>query len=337
MTGSARRTWNALPLLLDMADLVDGSAATTAIVASGLDRVEDDPRRRAVVLALASDYQYGIRGRRRAAAAEAISCAETAGPQATPALHRAVINLLAAKVYAAEGLDGGLLGRAERLEAPLPAVQLHDTADLHRGVWSGFLEDLDTARAALGRCADRARASGDDYPLSIVLSYLATVEELAGDFAAAGAVLEAERGVSQWHDWPLSAWHLKPRCEMLVATGNLAEAVRVASEQLPDDESAPLSARFAGACARGKASAWRGDAEAAMRHLERAAGHANQMEWRDPGLRDRIDPELAEAHVMAAGWRTPRGSHRGCARSAARAARRARRCSDRLAGAGALR
>jgi len=288
----------ALPMLLDMTDLARGSAAATAIVTNAVSRAGDDPRRRAAVLALASDYAYGIRGRRRAAATEAISCAEIAGVDATPALHRALINLAVAKVYAAEGLDTSLLDRAERLEAALPAVQLHDTAQTHRGIWSAFLEDLDTARVALGCCADRARASGDDFPLSIFLSYLATVEELAGDFGAAAAVLDAERAVSQWHDWPPSAWHLKPRCELLIATGNLDEAVRLASEHLPDDESAPLVARFVGACARGKASAWRGDAEAAVQHLERAAGHADRMEWRDPGLRDRIDPELAEAYVM---------------------------------------
>ena len=34
-----------------------------------------------------------------------------------------------------------------------------------------------------------------------------------------------------------------------------------------------------------------------MHHLERAVEHADQMEWRDPGLRDRIDPVLAEAYV----------------------------------------
>src|SRR5262249_9554972 len=69
----------ALPMLLDMADLARGSAAATAIVARAVDRAGDDPRRRAVALALAADYAYGIRGRRRAAATEAISCAEIAG------------------------------------------------------------------------------------------------------------------------------------------------------------------------------------------------------------------------------------------------------------------
>jgi DNA-binding NarL/FixJ family response regulator len=287
----------ALPVLLDMADLVQGAEAATAILTRAVAAAGDDPRRRAIVLALASDYSYGIPGRRRAAAAEAISCAEIAGLDATPALHRALINLAVAKVYAAEGLDTSTLDRAERLEPALATVQLHDTADLHRGIWSALLDDVETARAALGRCADRARAAGDDYPLSIFLSYLATVEELAGDFAAATALLEAERAVAQWHDWPLSAWHVKPRCDLLIAVGNLDEAVRMADEHLPDDDSVTVVARFAGACVRGKANMWRGDHEAATRHLTRAAEHADQMEWRDPGLRDRVDTELAATSV----------------------------------------
>ena len=77
-----------------------------------VDAAGTDPRRRALVLALASDVVYGIRGRRRAAAIEAISCAEAVGPSAAAALHRALVNLFMAKVFAAEGLDAELLDRA---------------------------------------------------------------------------------------------------------------------------------------------------------------------------------------------------------------------------------
>jgi hypothetical protein len=123
----------ALPLLVDNTDTVHGHTAATAIVQDAVAAAGSDPRRRALVLALASDWIYGIRGGRRAAATEAISCAEAAGPAAVPALHRALVNLAVAKVFAAEGLDTGLLDRAERLEADLPALRLYDTADLHRG------------------------------------------------------------------------------------------------------------------------------------------------------------------------------------------------------------
>jgi len=287
----------ALPMLLDMSDLVHGSAAATAIIARAFGCVGEEPRRRALVLALASDYAYGIRGSRRAAAVEAISCADAAGADAAPSLHRALINLVVAKVYAGEGLDTALLERAELLEAGLPAIQLHDTADLHRGIWSAFVNDLDAARQALGRCIDRARAAGDDYPLSTFLSYLATVQQRAGDFSAAATTLEAEREVAQWHDWPLSAWHLKPRCDQLVGAGRLDEAVRLVDAHLPDGESGRVFARFVAACVRGRVSVWRGDSDAAVHHLQQAALHADQLEWRDPGLRDRIDADLAEAYV----------------------------------------
>ena len=119
-TGDLER---ALPLLVDNTDLVHGHTAATAIVTNAADAAGSDPRRRALGLALASDWVYGIRGGRRAAATEAIRCAEAAGPAAVPALHRALVNLVVAKVFAAEGLDTELLGRAERLEADMPALR----------------------------------------------------------------------------------------------------------------------------------------------------------------------------------------------------------------------
>jgi DNA-binding CsgD family transcriptional regulator len=287
----------ALPLLTDMAGLVRGPAAATAIVTRALEGAGSDPHRRALVLALASDIGYGIRGGRRAAALEAISCAEAAGPAATAVLHRALINLAAAKVSAAEGLDSELLDRAGRLEADLPAGRLHDTADLHSGVWARCVDDLETARVALQRCIARAREAGEDYALLTFLSYLAATEELAGDFAAATAAVAEADQVAALLDWPMSAWHIEPRCELLIAIGHLDQAVQLADERLPDEESQPVPIRFIGASVRGKLSMWRGDAGAAVRHFERAALFAEERDWVEPGVRSRIDHLLAEAYA----------------------------------------
>ena len=287
----------ALPLLVDLTDLVHGDAAATAIVMRAVDAAGTDPRRRALVLALASDWVYGIRGGRRAAATEAISRAEAAGPAASPVLHRALINLVVAKVFAAEGLDAELLERAGRLEAGLPAFRLHDTADLHRGIWSWYTDDLDTARASLQRSIARARDAGEDWALSLVLCYLAAVEELAGEYAAAAAALEEADQAAAWYDWPTSSWHIEPRCELLIAAGKLDEAVGLADERLPDDEAQSADVRCFGAYTRGKVSMWRGDAVAAVRHFERAASFADQRDWVDPGVRCRMDHLLAEMYV----------------------------------------
>jgi hypothetical protein len=108
-----------------MADLVNGAPAATAIITRAAQTIDDDPRRRALVLALASDSVYGLRTGRRAAATEAISSADQAGPPADPALHRALINLAVVKLTAAEGLDGSLLDRAASLEPDLPVLRLH--------------------------------------------------------------------------------------------------------------------------------------------------------------------------------------------------------------------
>jgi DNA-binding CsgD family transcriptional regulator len=288
---------HALPLLLDTTDLGLGAPAATAIVSRAVDTAGNDPRRRALVLALASDMTYGVPEGRRAAAVEAIRCAELAGEVATRALHRALINLVVAKVTGGEGLDTGLLGRAGRLEASLPPLRLHDTADLHLGLWSRFVDDVGTARAALQRCITRARDAGDDFTLWIFLSYLAVTEELAGDYGAAAAALEAAEAPAAFHDWPPNPWILEPRCELLIGKGDFDGALRIADEWLPGREAAPVAVRYMGACVRGKVSAWRGDPAAAAGHFELAGRCADLAGWADPGVRDRLDAALAEAYV----------------------------------------
>ena len=287
----------ALPLELDMVEVVRGAAAAAPIISRAIEAAGDDPRRRALVLALASDPAYGAPAGRRAAAIEAIRCAELAGEVAAPALHRALTNLVAAKVTGGEGLDTGLLGRAACLEPGLSPLRLHDTADLHLGLWSRFVDDVDTARSALQRCIARARDAGDDFALWIFPAYLAATEELAGDYAAAAAVLQAADASAAGHDWPPNPWILEPRCELLIAAGDLDGALGIADESLPDREDALAPARYMGACVRGKVGAWRCDPPAVVRHFELAGRCADLEGWTDPGVRDRLDAMLAEAYV----------------------------------------
>lgn len=286
-----------MPLLLDMTDQVRGDAQATAIISGCIATSGTEPRERALEFALASDFAYGIPGRRRALAVEAIRCAEVAGEAAAPALHRALVNLFVAKAASAEGLDTDLLDRAARLESGLAAQRLYDTVDLHRGLWASFIEDLDSARLGLQRTIARATDAGDDWALSIFLSYLAAAEELAGDYAAAAAAADAADAAAAWHDWPPSPWRVGPRCELLIAAGDLAAAASLADEHLPVDDGAPLHSRFIGADIRGRLSAWRGDPVAAARHFEHAGQCAGQLDWADPGFRRRIDLPLAQAYV----------------------------------------
>lgn len=286
-----------LPLLLDMTDLVHGAAAATAIVTRLARATGPDPRRRALVLALASDVAYGIRGARRAAATEAIRDAEAAGPAADASLHRALLNLMQAKVTAGDGLDHELLDRAERLESRGHLGRLHDSADLNRGVWSRYTEDLDTARAALGRSIDRAREAGDDFALATFLAYLAATEELAGDYQAAREALAAADTAAAWHDWPPLPWSTEPRCELLIAAGDLDGALALAERSLPDTAQQPAAARFLGGLVRGRVSAWRDDATGAVGWFERAAAWADECDFADPGVRQGLDTALAESYL----------------------------------------
>lgn len=287
----------ALPVLLDVTETIHGAEATTALVASLVADAGPEPRRRALVLALASDVAFGLPGGRRQAAADAIRAAEEAGPAADAALHRALINLLLDQVIAGDGLDTGLLDRAERLEARIQVPRLYDTADLHRGVWSRYADDLDTARAALGRCIVRARDAADDFFLATCFCYLAATEELAGCYAAAGTAIAAADAAAAWHDWPMSPWHLEPRCELLIAAGDLDGALGLAGQHAPAEAGTPAALRFIGSLVRGRVSAWRGTPVAAVAHLEQAAAGADDCEFADPRVRQGLDQLLAEAYL----------------------------------------
>lgn len=286
-----------LPLLLDMTDLVHGVAAANALVTQLASETSPDPRRRALILMLVSDLDYGVRSGRREAATEAIRSAEAAGSAADASLHQALLNLAGANVIAGEGLDRGLLDRAERLEARMHLSRLQDSADLVRGLWSRCTEDLDTARAALSRSIGRAREAGDDFHLAAFLAYLADTEELAGDYAAAREALTTADTVSAWHDWPALPWYTEPRCELLIADGDLEAALALASQHLPEAPGHPAASRFLGALVRGRVASWRGDLAGAMLWFERAAASADECGFADPGVRHGLDAALAEAYL----------------------------------------
>ena len=286
-----------LPLLADVVDYVGEHAAATAMIMRAVETAGDESRRRALVLSLASDISYGIEGRRRESAVEAIRSAEAAGQAADRSLHRALVNLAVQKVIAGEGVDAGLLEQAEHVELRVPGVPLHDIADRHRGTRYLNTENLDTARSALLRCIARAREAGENLALTVFLSYLARTEQLAGNYAKAATILAEVRALEAAYDLPPCSSSLVPQCELLIAAGDTGEALRLAEEHFPEEEGRELTVRFKGACLRGEASWWAGDSTAAIRHLKLAVVYADELGWRDPGVRGQIDHLLGEAYL----------------------------------------
>lgn len=230
-----------LLLLVDLVDVVHGSAAAAELVARLVDDsslTQDDPRRRILTLVLTSDASYGLPGR-QAAATQAVREAEVVGPAADALLHRALLNLVVADVIAGDGLNRDLLETAPRLETRVRVDLLKESADLQRGMWLRRVEDVDTSRSALQRAIDHARDRGDDVALVTLLTHLAVTEELAGGYAAARAALADADEVASWHDWPVRSWHAEARCDLLVADGELDAARVLADRSMPDTPGAP--------------------------------------------------------------------------------------------------
>jgi DNA-binding CsgD family transcriptional regulator len=216
---------------------------------------------------------------------------------AVPALHRALINLVMSKVIGAEGLDVKLVDRARSLESGLPNLRLHDSADFHLCLWSSWIEDLATSRSAFGFSIERARQAGDDVAVATLLSRLATTELLAGNYEAASIALDGADEAAMWHDWPPLAWLLEPRCDLMIAAGDLEGAADLLARHLADDDSSTSDMRFVSGIVRGRLSLWSGDVAAAVPHFEFAAWCAGQWDSTDPGARHRLDPGLAEGYV----------------------------------------
>ena len=119
----------------------------------------------------------------------------------------------------------------------------------------------------------RARDAGDEYALWTFASYLAATEELAGEYGAARAAIDASDAAALWHSWPRSPWHLEPRAELLIAAGDLDAALDVA-DHLPEHDGAPLPARrsgpaFAAGSVRGAATPSRQSKPSSSQHRAR--------------------------------------------------------------------
>ena len=186
----------ALPLLLDMTDFIRGTAAATAIDHScRRRRPESDPRRRALVLALASDMVYGIRG-----GGAPPPSRRSAAPR-PPARRRRRAAPRAHQPGGGEGLRGRGAGRRAARPGGAPGGRACRPAGCTTPptCTAGCGRGTPTTWTPRGRrCGGPSPGPGtlgDDWALSTFLYYLAATEELAGDYAAAAAaVAEADAG-----------------------------------------------------------------------------------------------------------------------------------------------
>lgn len=285
-----------LPLLADLLSYLRGTDEARRLVTDAVASAGTDPRRRALALALASDADYGEPGGTRAAAEEAIRCADLTGT-VTATLHRALGNLVEVKLDAGAGLDHGLLDRARQIEADLRLTGLNESADALLGYWSKSVDDLDASRAALRRCLARAQETGQEMAAGLFHVHLAATEGLAGDYRACAEHLDVAAELTPWTTPPLSV--LSARADLLIAAGDPDAAVALVDEHLPDDDRTPVRRRLVGGYVRGLVELGRGRPAEAVRHLEVALACAEPRGVHEPGARRRLDIPLARAYSDA--------------------------------------
>ena len=319
--GSPRKTWSgSLPLLADMTELLHGDEPAAA---------HRHPLGRRPPAAIPGGARWrwrwpptpptasaaaGVPPRpRRSASAEAAGPAGRRVPAPGPAQpgggqgHR--------------GRGPGLLSCSTGPSSWNRSCQpgpLHDTADLNRGLWSRYTDDLDTARAALRRCIARARDAGEDYAaVHVPVRTWPPPRSWPATTGPRRRRWPPPTQAAAWHDWPPSPWHLEPRCDLLIASRAPGRSARHSREErLPDDANQPPShARSSGPACAARSACWRGDAAAAVRHLERAARCARRARLGRPRLSGRgWITLLAESYLS--GGRAGRGAARsrpGCA------------------------
>lgn len=166
-----------------------------------------------------------------------------------------------------------------------------------QGFWRKAVDDLDGSRAALHAAIAQAQAEGDDAVLPTLFSHLAITECWAGDLPAGrravadGLRLAAPGGVT-----PLMMYAADALIRVL--TGDLDGARALIAEQRAGGrEMFQPHADIFYEHTLGLAALLDGDPEGARERLTRAYTLAQGAEIREPGRRQRLEPDLGQALV----------------------------------------
>jgi hypothetical protein len=179
----------------------DASSAA-ALAEQALREAREDPSLQASInleLAVAAE----VSGHHRSATARARRAAELAERSGSRTIMAESLAVLALYEFlSGQGFPATALERATSLQdAGLPLRPLRSPA-FYEACMLMWSDDLTGARDRLRELERRARDTGDESSLSVLLSLLSQIDSWAGDWAQAALLAEEARVVADWADQP---------------------------------------------------------------------------------------------------------------------------------------
>lgn len=297
-TGAPNRR-QAFPLLVETTYWSQSPASAEAMVAALVDDPRIDDHTRAVVLSAASDVGDGRGTPRADLARRAIALFErVTGPPDPASLCNALVNTAFSQLEAGDGIAFEIMDRLRELQRHMPYVIWSSRPQCLLACWHKVVDDLSASRVALGAQIAEARDRGEDGALPTLYGHLGLTEVWAGRFPQAReAIDEANRLRAQAYAEGVPTLSLSAAEGLLaVLTGDVAAGRALMNKRLHDE-----------ACRRADEPSYRhilglialleGDDEEAVRELTEAYSAARETGQHEPGRRNRLEGDLAQALV----------------------------------------
>lgn len=286
-----------LPMYAEALFWHEGRDAAQALVRRAIDESADDRHLHAVALALGADVGDGRTSQIELARRALEEFDQIPGEPDPVGLMTALVMLASLKLSRGDGLDFGLLARAEDVEQRAPWLPVTNRPSVIRGFWLRIVEDLSGARTELERMIAHARRDGEEGAIPVLLGHLALTECWAGHYPE--AVAAAEDGLARAGTGEVATHVLHAARGLLYAlAGDLTAASALMEERLGgtsrpvDDHQALHYLPVLGLVA------WlRGDSRQAVELISRALASARSIGWLDPGRRMHPEGTYAQALV----------------------------------------
>lgn len=294
-TGAPNRR-RAFPLLVETTYWTRGALAAEALVAPLVTDSRIDDHTRAVVLSAASDVGDGRGTPRVDLARRAIALFERVEEPPEPASYcNALVNLALAQLEAGEGIAFEIIDRVEDVQRSMPYVIWSSRPQVLLACWHKVIDDLDASRFVLTAQIAEARDRGEEAALPTLYGHLGLTEVWAGRYDKAREAID-------------EALRLRAYVTAIPLTVRSADGLLAVLTGHPDTARAMVADLLKGEVYRradeafyrhilGLAALLEGNDEEAVGELTSAYAAARETGQHEPGRRNRLEGDLAQALV----------------------------------------